>query len=73
MKQCDRIVRHLEDYGSITNMEAIQDYGIMRLASRVPDIKKAVFPIRAETDRGKNRYGRNTSYAQYYMVKKEGA
>lgn len=73
MKQCDRIVRQLEDYGSITNMEAIQDYGIMQLASRVPGIKKAGFPIRSETDRGKNRYGGNTSYARYYMVKKEGA
>lgn len=73
MKQCDRIIRHLEDYDSITNMEAIQDYGIMQLASRVSDIKKAGFPIRSETDQGKNRYGGNTSYARYYMVKKEGA
>ena len=73
MKQCDRIVRHLEDYGSITSMEAMQDYGIMRLASRVSDLKRAGFPIRVETVRGKNRYGENTSYARYYMVKKEGA
>ena len=73
MKQCDQIIRHLEDYGSITSKEAIQGYGNMRLASRVSDIKKPGFPIRAETDRGKNRCGGNTSYAQYYMGKKEGA
>ena len=73
MKQCDRIVRHLEDYGSITSMEAMQDYGIMRLASRVSDLKKAGFPIRVETVWGKNRYGENTSYARYFLDQSKGA
>ena len=31
--QCDRILRHLKDYGSITSLEAISEYGILRLAS----------------------------------------
>ena len=30
--QCERILRHLNDFGSITSLEAMQDYGIMRLA-----------------------------------------
>ena len=33
--QCDRIMRHLKDYGSITSLEAVNEYGIMRLASRM--------------------------------------
>ncbi len=65
MTQNDRILRHLRDYGSISSMEAVQEYGIMRLASRISDLKKAGIPIRREMVAGKNRYGENTSYARY--------
>lgn len=34
MTQCEKIVRHLEDCGSITPLSAMREYGIMRLASR---------------------------------------
>lgn len=40
MKQTEKIRRHLETYGSITPLEAIEKYGIMRLASRMSDLKK---------------------------------
>ena len=65
MTQNDRILRHLRDYGSISSMEAVQEYGIMRLAARISDLKKAGIPIYREMVTGKNRYGENTSYARY--------
>lgn len=37
--QCERILRHLKDYGSITSLEAVNEYGIMRLASRINDLR----------------------------------
>lgn len=67
MTQCERIQRHLEDYGSITSAEAMQEYGIMRLASRISDLKKLGVPIKKETVSGKNRYGERTSYARYSL------
>lgn len=67
MTQQERIVRHLRDYGSITSLEAMQEYGVMRLASRVSDLKKAGFPIRSEMVKGRNRYGEATSYARYSL------
>lgn len=66
MKQSERIIRHLQDCGSITSVEAMQEHGIMRLASRVSDLKKAGFPIRSEIVKGQNRYGEPTSYARYF-------
>lgn len=42
MTQCERILRHLEDYGSITSAEAITEYSIYRLASRISDLKSRV-------------------------------
>lgn len=71
MKQTEKIARHLETYGSITSLEAMRDYGIMRLASRVSDLKKAGVPIRVETVRGKNRFGEVTNYARYSLAESE--
>jgi hypothetical protein len=45
LTQCDKILRHIEDYGSITPMEALGHYGIMRLASRITDLKKKVITL----------------------------
>lgn len=67
MTQNERILRHLHDFGSLTSMEAMRDYGIMRLASRVSDMKKAGVPIRVETVSGRNLYGEATSYARYWL------
>ena len=65
MTQCEKIIRHMEDFGSISSLEAMQEYGIMRLASRISDLKKAGVPIQKETVSGKNRYGEPTSFARY--------
>lgn len=65
--QTDRIIRHIQDYGSITPLEAMQEYGIMRLASRMCDIKRAGYNVRREMVTGKNRYGESTTYARYFL------
>ena len=67
MTQRDRILRHLQDYGSITQMDAIKDYGIMRLASRVNDLRRDGVPIVTEVVEGRNRYGEKTRWARYRM------
>lgn len=35
-----RIMKHLQQYGSITSLEALREYGIMRLASRISELRK---------------------------------
>lgn len=57
----------MTDYGSITSMEAMSEYGIMRLASRVSDLKRLGVPIISETVTGRNRYGEMTRYARYRL------
>lgn len=64
MTQCEKILRHMQDFGSITSLEAMQEYGIMRLASRIADLKQMDIPIQKEMVSGKNRYGEATSYAR---------
>ena len=67
MTQCDRILRHLESGGSLTAAQAMQEYGIYRLASRINDLKKRGIPIQKRTASSKNRYGEKVSYAEYYL------
>lgn len=71
LTQCERVLRHLEDYGSIDPMEAIQEYGCMRLASRIADLKGMGYDIVSERTKGKNRYGEQTSYCTYRLANKE--
>lgn len=66
-KQCERILGYINDFGSITQIEAIADLGIMRLASRISDLRKDGYPIVREMVKGKNRYGESTCYARYRL------
>lgn len=68
LTQCDRIMRHLQDFGAITSLEAITEYGILRLASRINDLKRRGYNISAERGKGKNRYGEQTSFAIYRLM-----
>jgi hypothetical protein len=58
----------LEDFGSITSLEAMSEYGIMRLASRIADLKGQGYPIVSERVTGKNRYEETTSYSVYRLA-----
>ena len=68
MTQKEKILRHLRDHGSITPMEAMQEYGIMRLAARISDLRRDGVMIDRTMVSGKNRYGENTSYASYTLA-----
>lgn len=65
MTQNERIIRHLSDCGSITSAEAMNEYGIYRLASRVHELRVAGHNIRGETVAAKNRYGESTRFTRY--------
>jgi hypothetical protein len=68
MTQCEKILRHLREQGSITSLEAIKEYGILRLASRIADLKKQGYKIKSYTETGKNRYEETTRYSVYELI-----
>ena len=67
MKQTERILKYINDFGSITSLQAMQDLGVMRLASRITDLKQAGYEIDSEFVHSKNRYGEPMKYKRYYM------
>lgn len=73
MTQHDRILRHLEDVGSLTQTEAFLEYGIGRLSSRICELRAAGYPIKSEFVAGKNRYGEPISFVRYSLESNKGA
>ena len=67
MTQTERILRHLEDHGSIDQLTALREYGIMRLASRIADLKKMGYPIAKVMEKSTNKNGETVHYAVYVM------
>lgn len=67
MTQCERILKYIQDFGSINPMQAMKDLGVMRLAARVADLKNAGYKISRRTVTGRNRYGNPVSFAEYRL------
>ena len=65
--QSERVLEYINTFGSITQMEALQDLAIMRLASRISDLKKQGYPIKSDIEAVKNRFG-ETCYIKRYSL-----
>lgn len=67
LTQCSKILAYIEREGSITPLDALREFGCMRLASRITDLKKAGFVISKEMETAKNRDGEPVRYARYRL------
>ena len=68
LTQKERIIRHLKDKGTLTSLEAMQEYGIMRLTSRVCELKDQGYLIRSEFVSSTNRYNEAVSFSKYSLI-----
>jgi hypothetical protein len=67
MTQCEKILQYIEEYQSITPLDALREFGCMRLASRITDLRRRGYPITREMETAKNRAGEPVRYARYRM------
>ncbi len=65
--QCDKVLEYMKTFGSITQLQALQDIGCMRLASRITDLRYQGYAIGRRIKTSKNRYGESVSFAEYYL------
>lgn len=70
MTQTGKVLRHLEQAGSITPLEALEKYGIMRLGARIWDLRHMGHDIQREIVIDKNRDGETVRYARYSIRRK---
>ena len=71
MTQCEKVLEYMKDFGSISPLEAMQDIGCMRLAARIADLREQGHPIGRRMKTSKNRYGRDVSFAEYYLLQED--
>ena len=64
--QANRVLDYLMKHGSITQFEALQ-LGVMRLASRVSELRKNGTEINSEMVKVTNRYGETCRVKRYYI------
>lgn len=65
--QNQRILDYIEETGGITQLEAIRELGVLRLASRISDLRREGFPIKSEWAEVKNRYGETCRIKRYML------
>ena len=67
--QKKKILRHLETFGSIDPVQALQEYGVFRLAARIEELRQE-HNIETHLVKTINRFGEEVRYGRYVLVKK---
>ena len=63
------IIRWMNEHGSITPFQALRELGIMRLASRVGELRKRGYQIDTQYEEFTTRYNRKSRYARYVFTR----
>ena len=69
--QCERVLQYIKDHGYITQLDALVDISVMRLASRISELRKKGYKIARGFVRAKNRYDEPIVYAKYFFEEQE--
>lgn len=65
--QSQRVLNYIEEFGSITQLEALRDLGVMRLASRISDLRRMGVRIESTVETVKNRFDEKTYIKRYRL------
>lgn len=63
--QSEMVLWYMREFGSIDQIDALKDLGVMRLASRISDLRKQGHRIGRRMKKVTNRYGETCSVAEY--------
>ena len=70
MTQNERIIKYINEFGSISTLEAFTDLGVTRLASRICDLKDMGYEFDKKWESKNNRYGEPVSYVRYSLAER---
>lgn len=65
--QAQRILDYITEHGSVTQFEALKDLGVMRLASRISELRKNGHEIVSQMVKVENRYGETCRVKRYSL------
>ena len=67
----NQVKEHLENYGTITSWQAIQQYGATRLSDIIFRLRKQGYDIETKDETTKDRNGNKCQYAKYILHREE--
>ena len=65
--QCQRVLDYMCEHGSVTQCEALKDLGVMRLASRISELRRNGHKIESQMVKVENRYGETCRVKRYFL------
>lgn len=68
--QAQRVLDYMQEFGSITQLQALRDLSVMRLASRISDLRRQGHPIISELVTVENRFGEKCYIKKYSIGSK---
>jgi len=71
MTQKQAVLRYINDFGSISSMEAFSELGVTRLADVIYRIKKDGREVNSVTETIVNRYGVKVNFSRYNIPKSQ--
>lgn len=63
----ERVLQYMEDFGSITSMDAFKDLGVTRLSASIFILREKGYNIKSVPESSKNRYGDKVHYVRYEL------
>ena len=71
MSQKEMVLKHLKEGKEITPLEALKEYGSLRLGAIIFELRQEGYNISTRLTNFKNRYGHTTQYAIYKLEEKK--
>ena len=71
MTDSEMVLQYLQDFGSITPLQAHVDLGILKLGARIYDLRKDGYPISTKRHSYTTRYGKKKWYGEYRLEEKQ--
>lgn len=69
--QNQRVLAYIKMFGSITQLDALRDLAVMRLASRIADLRKEGYNIVSTIEAVENRFGETCHIKRYAFADEE--
>lgn len=66
--QRQKIVKYMQQFGSITSWEAYKDLGITQFAARVKELKQEGYTFKTRWEKRKNKEGKLVKFKRFYLV-----
>ena len=67
MNQRNQILKYLEEFGSISDYEAVVDLGILQFGARLKELREQGYVFSSECVKKKNRYNKPVRFKRYRL------